>query len=170
MLKNFSSRSQRGISEEIPFCCRPWSEINQGKGWWCFKMAWCDLGQIFSFVLEQHAFEPEYRTAKLTYLYWTSGFVGEISYYSLVAGKNCPVNCEVRPSIKLSEEDREQWIVLDQETGRVLTAWCTCTAGTSQCCNHTVAVLYKWNMRQGRDTLMQPAPAYHAYGTNHQKR
>ena len=71
-------------------------------------MAWRYLRQIFSFVLEQYAFQPGYRTAKLTYLYWTSGFVDKISDYSLVDGKKRIVNCEVRPSIKLSEEDTEQ--------------------------------------------------------------
>ena len=41
--------------------------------------------------------------------------------------------CNVRCSMKFNDENE----------GKILTTWCTCTAGTSRCCNHAIALMYK---------------------------
>ena len=35
------------------------------------------------------------------------------------------------------------WILVQKEPLCILTSWCSCMAGTSQSCNHVIAVLYK---------------------------
>ena len=39
-------------------------------------------------------------------------------------------------------KDNKLWILFDH-TGNVKITFCSCTSGTSSCCNHTVAALYK---------------------------
>ena len=38
--------------------------------------------------------------------------------------------------------DKELWIVA-KPNGKLVTAWCSCMAGASRCCNHIIATLYK---------------------------
>ena len=35
------------------------------------------------------------------------------------------------------------WVAIDTNQGEVLFAWCSCTTGFSQSCNHVMALLYK---------------------------
>ena len=35
------------------------------------------------------------------------------------------------------------WILVQKEPLVILTGWCSCMAGTSQSCNHAIAMLYK---------------------------
>ena len=39
-------------------------------------------------------------------------------------------------------DDKEFWIFV-KRTGKIFTAWCSCMAGASGCCNHIIATLYK---------------------------
>ena len=39
-------------------------------------------------------------------------------------------------------DDKELWIVV-KPTGKIVTAWRSCMAGASRCCNHIIATLYK---------------------------
>ena len=43
--------------------------------------------------------------------------------------------------MKINDEN-ELWIAV-QDEGKILTTWCTCTDGTSRCCYHAIALMYK---------------------------
>ena len=55
----------------------------------------------------------------------------------------CILKCSVTPSQRVRDEPREVWVAIDSRQGDVLSAWCSCTAGFSQSCNHVMALLYK---------------------------
>ena len=42
----------------------------------------------------------------------------------------------------MSIHDDKLWIVV-KPTAKIVTAWCSCMAGASRCCNHIIATLYK---------------------------
>ena len=74
-----------------------------------------------------------------TYSYFDSNFVGEVLTYKrndcLILFRN------VRASMSI-HDDKELLIVV-KPTGKTVIAWCSCMAGTSRCCNHIIATLYK---------------------------
>ena len=49
---------------------------------------------------------------------------------------------KVTPSQRVTDEEKSVWILCDK-TGKILSGYCLCTAGLSNCCNHLIAVLYK---------------------------
>ena len=106
-----------------------------------------DLGKIFSYILKLKEFDAEYvRKYKdqKGYSYYQSGFVGTIWYfYSKEISINlCFLFCKVTPSQSVTDE-RELWVAIDKVTMDICTAWCSCIAGTGECCNHVLATLYK---------------------------
>ena len=106
-----------------------------------------DLGKIFHYILENKAFEADYvgqYKVKKAYSYFKSGFVAQIVSLVLTdGGKNIILlKSSVLPSQKVSSAEHTVW-VLAEKCGDILTAYCSCTAGLSQCCNHVIGVLYK---------------------------
>ncbi|KAI8486970.1 hypothetical protein Bbelb_352300 [Branchiostoma belcheri] len=69
------------------------------------------------------------------YTYYTSGWLHEVFYYSY-EGKVYP-RAKCRPSEKLND------IPHTDPTGTIKKAYCSCTAGLSQTCNHVAALLFK---------------------------
>eukprot|EP00794_Sanderia_malayensis_P003120 gene3120-3588_t len=80
------------------------------------------------------------------YSYFKSGFVSQIVSLKLDGDNkgNIIFKSSVLPSQKVSCAPHTVWILVGK-TGNVLTAYCSCTAGLSRCCNHVIAVLYKIN-------------------------
>ena len=73
--------------------------------------------------------------------YFDSGFVGEIFIHEAGTTRDVKlVYCDVRASMSI-HETRELWIAIKDDT--VITSWCSCMAGSSACCNHVIATLYK---------------------------
>ena len=53
------------------------------------------------------------------------------------------VSCSaVTPSQSVRDE-RELWVAIEKVAMDICTAWCSCIAGTGECCNHVIATLYK---------------------------
>ena len=91
--------------------------------------------------------DDKYKDQK-AYSYWMSGFVDTV----FVA--KCPSDSKftflkgnVSPSQRLRDDPHQVWICVEGEKTdcRVVTSWCTCTAGTGEACNHVIALLYKVN-------------------------
>ena len=106
-----------------------------------------DLGKIFSYILKLKEFDAEYvgkYKDQKGYSYYQSGFVGTIWYfYSKEISINlCFLFCKVTPSQSVRDE-RELWVAIDKVTMDICTAWCSCIAGTGECCNRVIATLYK---------------------------
>ncbi|CAH3115328.1 unnamed protein product, partial [Porites lobata] len=53
----------------------------------------------------------------------------------------------VSPSQKIRDDPHKVWVCLEgtKSECKILTSWCTCTAGTGEVCNHVIALLYKVN-------------------------
>ena len=82
------------------------------------------------------------------YSYWMSGFVDTV----FVA--KCPSDSKftflkgnVSPSQRLRDDPHQVWICVEGERTdcRVVTSWCTCSAGTGEAYNHVIDLLYKVN-------------------------
>ena len=103
-----------------------------------------DLGKIFSFIINKKAFDTEYvghYKTKKAYSYFMSGFVNEV-FVCKVSADKVILKGTVKPSQKVREDPRSVWILCTKD-GDVLCAYCTCTAGFAECCNHVIAILYK---------------------------
>ena len=110
-----------------------------------------DDGKLFSYILRVKAVDVDYigkYKDQKAYSYWMSGFVDTV----FVA--KCPsdskftfLKCNVSPSQRLRDDSHQVWICVEGEKTdcRVVTSWCTCTAGTGEACNHVIALLYKVN-------------------------
>eukprot|EP00794_Sanderia_malayensis_P002409 gene2409-2777_t len=121
------------------------------SGWENDLKSWppVDLGKNFHYILEKKAFDTDYvgkYKIMKAYSYFKSGFVSQIVSLKLDGDNkgNIIFKSSVLPSQKVSCPPHTNWILVDK-SGFVLTAYCSCTAGLSRCCNHVIAVLYKIN-------------------------
>ena len=102
------------------------------------------IGQIFSYILENKAFETEYigqYKVRKAYSFFKSGFVHKIVVNSL-GGERILLSCSVTPSQRIREQSHHLWILF-KTTGEPVCVYCSCTAGLSNCCNYVIAALYK---------------------------
>lgn len=115
---------------------REWPEIDEGK--------------TFSYILRVKAVDVAYIGVykdQKAYSYWKSGFVDTV-YVS-----RCPTNekhyflkSHVCPSQRLRNDAYRVTIFVEgKKDPKILSSWCTCTAGAGEVCNHVIAVLYKVN-------------------------
>ena len=110
-----------------------------------------DDRNLFSYILRVKAVDVDYIGVykdQKAYSYWMSGFV------DAVCVAKCPVNSKftflkrsVCPYQRIRDDPHEVWICTEgaKKDCKILTLWCTCTAGTGEACNHVIAVLYKVN-------------------------
>ena len=103
-----------------------------------------DLGKIFAYVISNKAFSTEYvgqYKIRKANSYFKSGFVHQIRVKELIDDKVL-ITGTVTPSQRVRDEHKSVWIICDK-SGKILSGYCSCTAGLSNCCNHLIAVLYK---------------------------
>ena len=105
-----------------------------------------DLGKIFEYILDNREFGSDYigkyKTQK-AYSYFKSGFVSCIEcVVDPELNGTILLRARVTPSQSVRDIPREIWIAA-KASGQTLTAWCSCTAGYGQTCNHVISVLYK---------------------------
>ena len=110
-----------------------------------------DDGKLFSYILRTKAVDVDYigkYKDQKAYSYWMSGFVDTVFF------AKCPINSKhvflkgsVSPSQKIRDDPHKVWVCLEgtKSECKILTSWCTCTAGTGEVCNHVIALLYKVN-------------------------
>ena len=103
-----------------------------------------NIGQIFIFFKKKKAFSSEYigqYKVRKAYTYFKSGFVDKI-LISILDEELVFAKTFVMPSQRLNNEKHSLWILF-KNNGDIVTSYCSCTAGLSQCCNHVAAALYK---------------------------
>ena len=105
-----------------------------------------NLGHIFHYILSTKAFETSYigqYKAHKAYSYFKSSHVHQVLTY-LPPGSDdlVIVKSSVTPSMKVYDKPWSLWILISKSSG-VISAYCLCTAGFSNCCNHVIATLYK---------------------------
>lgn len=105
-----------------------------------------DLGHIFHYILSTKAFDTNYigqYKARKAYSYFKSSRVHQVlTYLPSASNDHVILKSSVTPSMRVSDKPWELWILFSKLTG-VVSAYCPCTAGFSNCCNHVIAVLYK---------------------------
>ena len=117
---------------------------------------------MFSYILRTKAVDVEYigkYKDQKAYSYWMSGFVDTVLF------RKCPIDCKhvflkgcVSPSQKIRDDPHKVWVCLEdtKKDCKILTSWCTCTAGTAEVCNHVIALMYKVNFAY-KKTYISPA-------------
>ena len=94
-----------------------------------------------------HRLNCEYKEGK-AFRCFSCDFVKEIYFHDI--SDTCPycfIRKRVTPSQRTSATPYTVWALLqkdktDQPGGRVINAYCSCTAGPLGCCNHVVAMLF----------------------------
>ena len=154
-LKASIKYTQEKISEELKkeyqsrlqACNAPDPNTFPADKWEDNVLSWPDLdeGKVFSFILKNKTVETEYigrYKDEKAYSFYESGFVGCLYSCCFPDQRNKVfIKCNVTPSTKVRDRPHDTWILF--ENNSILTTWCTCVAGTSLCCNHILAVLYK---------------------------
>ena len=108
-----------------------------------------DDGKLSSYTLRTKAVHVEYigkYKDQKAYSYSMSGFV------DIVLFTKCPIESKyvflkgcVSPSQKIRDNPHKVWVCLEGTNSdcKIVTSWCTCTAGTAEVCNHVIALMYK---------------------------
>uniref|UniRef100_A0AAV2MK29 SWIM-type domain-containing protein n=1 Tax=Knipowitschia caucasica TaxID=637954 RepID=A0AAV2MK29_KNICA len=84
----------------------------------------------------------DYKEGK-AFSYYKSGWVREMFYFRVPSSKYCFLKAECVPSEKIRQIPHQVYVIIEQDTGRIEGAYCTCFAGLGQTCNHVAALLFK---------------------------
>ncbi|XP_046333004.2 uncharacterized protein LOC124115889 [Haliotis rufescens] len=90
----------------------------------------------------------EYKVGK-AYRYYSCDWVKEILYHNIRDNSSlCLLKAKVMPSMSLNSPAYAVWAAIAKESGtqaggRVLSAYCTCTAGMLGSCNHISGLLFR---------------------------
>ena len=83
----------------------------------------------------------EYKLGK-AYRYFQSGWVKEVSIHDIrETSDKCILKTKVTPSQAINSKCYDVWAVIEKDQadrpgGKIMSAYCTCTAGMSGSCNH----------------------------------
>ena len=92
--------------------------------------------------------EREYKLGK-AHRYFACSFVREIFHCGISdTSMYCILKCRVIPSQKTSSKPYHVWAIVTKDTtdkpgGKIINAYCTCTAGLMGTCNHVTAMLFR---------------------------
>ena len=135
---DYQSRLDQNSISIDPKTIKEDKKINDEKLW-----PPIDLGKIFAYILRLEEFDYEYigkYKDQKAFSYYDSGFVDTILFHD--SGSDLIfLYCKVQASMSITEH-RDLWIAV-KKNGTIITSWCSCMAGTSECCNHIIATLYK---------------------------
>ncbi len=92
-----------------------------------------------------------------TYSYWDSGFVNTLFTYEPPEKYSTIFVYGSGRSSLTAFVNHKLWILVKKEPVQILTCWCSCMAGTSQSCNHAIAVMYKIEYGVFRKGYLDPA-------------
>lgn len=85
----------------------------------------------------------QYKIGK-AYQYFQSEWLKEIFYHPVDrTTPYCFLRAECTPSQSLRSEPHKVWVCLAKDSGEVKSAFCTCTAGYGQTCNHVAGLLFR---------------------------
>lgn len=90
----------------------------------------------------------EYKLGK-SYRYFESGWVREVFIHDTSdTSDKCIIKTKVTPSQAINNKCYDVWAVLEKDCtdrpgGKVLSAYCTCTAGMLGSCNHMAGLLFR---------------------------
>ncbi|KAI8486209.1 uncharacterized protein LOC144905934 [Branchiostoma floridae x Branchiostoma belcheri] len=133
-----------GLGDPLKFGDQVWVPEADGIQHWPNIM----YNDICDYLMKDHPGKDQdlnrrllnaYKEGK-AYTYYTSGWLQEVFYCSYEGKVYLRAKC--RPSEKLNDIPHNVWVCADP-TGTIKKAYCSCTAGLSQTCNHVAALLFK---------------------------
>ena len=92
-----------------------------------------------------HRLNSDYKEGK-SYRYFACDFVKEIFYHPVSPeSKICFLKCKVTPSQRTSSTPYNVWVAVEKKGpgGKIVSGYCTCTAGLLGSCNHVTAMLFR---------------------------
>ena len=92
-----------------------------------------------------HRLNNDYKEGK-GYMYFVCDFVKEIFYHHVSPeSKICFLKCKVTHSQRTSSTPYNVWAAVEKKKpgGKILSGYCTCTAGLLGSCNHVTAMLFR---------------------------
>ena len=90
----------------------------------------------------------EYKVGK-AFRYFSSGWVKEVLYHDIDPKSHvCILKCKVTPSQQVLSRPYNVWAVIEKDTekqpvGKIVSCYCTCTAGLYGVCNHAAGLLFR---------------------------
>ena len=143
-----------GVSLPDPFSLESKSWLSETKGGMLHwpSLYYLDISKFLDHINTPkdllHRLDCEYKEGK-GYRYFSSSFAKEIFWHPIRDDlPYCYLKNKVTPSHNTSKTPYNVWclIVKDmpgKEGGKVLSAYCSCTAGLLGSCNHVVALLFR---------------------------
>ena len=132
------------------------------QAWLHDLQKWPDIddGKLFSYILQVKAVAVDYigkYKDQKAYSYWMSGFVDTVYFAKCPSdGKFTFLKGNVSPTQKLHDDPPHKvWVCIKgtEKDCRIVTSWCTCTAGTAEVRNHVIALPYKVNYAFNKDFI-----------------
>ncbi|XP_071179560.1 uncharacterized protein [Mytilus edulis] len=83
----------------------------------------------------------DYKVGK-SYEYFTCGWLQEVFYHPLDRD-TCLLKAKCCPSQRIRNDLHNVWVCIKKSDGSIKGAYCSCTAGLGQTCNHVASLLFK---------------------------
>ncbi|XP_035665191.1 uncharacterized protein LOC118408483 [Branchiostoma floridae] len=146
-----------GLPDPLKFAPDAWVTEAEGMASWPNVM----YNDICDHVMKEHPGKKQDVTKRLlndykegkAFTYYIDGWLQEI--YSCKQGGYIFLLAKCRPSQRINDIHHKTWVCC-HPTGTVRTAYCSCTAGLGQSCNHVAALLFKVEAAV-RTNLVNPA-------------
>lgn len=107
------------------------------------------LSDIVNFFIDKgtsntvKTYMNDYKIGK-AFEYCSANFIKEIFFHSVSSTSPvCFVRAKCTPSQRVTDENHTMWVAISKESGCVKSAFCSCTAGMGQTCNHVAALLFR---------------------------
>ncbi|XP_022325057.1 uncharacterized protein LOC111125467 [Crassostrea virginica] len=146
--KNLLCVDGKNIPDPLQIGC-DWQDEKEGMPHWPPLF----LSDIVKFLVERGntgdmitKYMNDYKIGK-AFEYVEANFIKEIFYHPIsTTSPLCFLRAKCTPSQRLNQEHHTLWIAVCKETGAVKSAFCSCTAGMGQTCNHVAALMFRVEM------------------------
>ncbi|CAB4033934.1 hypothetical protein pdam_00025903, partial, partial [Paramuricea clavata] len=98
----------------------------------------------------------EYKEGK-AFRYFDNNWLKEVFFYPIKDTGYCFLKADCTPSMRLSHLPHQVWVCAHKTKGDIKSAYCTCTAGLGETCNHVAALLYRVEAAARLGVTNQPA-------------
>lgn len=122
-----------------------WEDETQGMSHWPPVF----ITDVTTFLMKYESEEKaqlhlnQYKIGK-AYEYYTSEWLKEVFYHPIsTSSPYCFLRARCTPSQSLNAATHSAWVCLQKATGHVLSAYCSCTSGLGQTCNHVAGLLFR---------------------------
>ncbi|KAJ8309890.1 hypothetical protein KUTeg_011755, partial [Tegillarca granosa] len=85
----------------------------------------------------------DYKLGK-AYEYFSAKWIKDLFYHPISRDSSyCFLRAKCTPSQRVNDEDHTVWVCTTKDTWAIKSAYCSCTAGLGQTCNHVAGLLFR---------------------------